>query len=285
VPLHADDVLLVVNTVTSSAAFREDESWLPLCLPRFNPKGFLYAHVSFVAPEVCLVLLTAQADGFPQLSACRQQLAAKLQQEGELRSALLRAVGEPQCAAPRRAADARRPGAARAPPARRPRAPCAPPRRRRYTVDAPGVPEVRHFVYRVGEQFTAPRVGVHAGAQCPYRDRAAVKQLMRRYQSVHARVHALPKPLREYLQVTDRETIFAWTSAEYELYVARLGHAPSLTPHTPYPSLSLYRYELYVAFGPLASKPVAVAAAHRLLRWLKKEQPSLFLLHPKQVTT
>ena len=32
-------------------------------------------------------------------------------------------------------------------------------------------------------------------------------------------------------------------------------------------------------------KPVAVAAAHRLLRWLKKEQPSLFLLHPKQVTT
>ena len=55
-----------------------------------------------------------------------------------------------------------------------------------------------------------------------------------------------------------RETIFAWTSAEYELYVA---------------------------FGPLASKPVAVAAAHRLLRWLKKEQPSLFLLHPKQVTT
>ena len=268
-PLHADDVLLVVNTVTSSAAFREDESWLPLCLPRFNPKGFLYAHVSFVAPEVCLVLLTAQADGFPQLSACRQQLAAKLQQEGELRSALLRAVGEPQCAAPRRAADARRPRAARAPPActlraarahpaRRPRAPCAPPRRRRYTVDAPGVPEVRHFVYRVGEQFTAPRVGVHAGAQCPYRDRAAVKQLMRRYQSVHARVHALPKPLREYLQVTDRETIFAWTSAEYELYVA---------------------------FGPLASKPVAVAAAHRLLRWLKKEQPSLFLLHPKQVTT
>ena len=80
-PLHADDVLLVVNTVTSSAAFREDESWLPLCLPRFNPKGFLYAHVSFVAPEVCLVLLTAQADGFPQLSACRQQLAAKLQQD------------------------------------------------------------------------------------------------------------------------------------------------------------------------------------------------------------
>ena len=141
--------------------------------------------------------------------------------------------------APRRAADARRPRAARASPARRPRAPCAPPRRRRYTVDAPGVPEVRHFVYRVGEQFTAPRVGVHAGAQCPYRDRAAVKQLMRRYQSVHARVHALPKPLREYLQVTDRETIFAWTSAEYELYVARLGHAPSLTPRTPYPPLSL----------------------------------------------
>ena len=185
VPLHADDVLLVVNTVTSSAAFREDESWLPLCLPRFNPKGFLYAHVSFVAPEVCLVLLTAQADGFPQLSACRQQLAAKLQQEGAAARALLRAVGEPR--ALRRAAPQTR--AARAP-ARRPRAARAHPARRlppQVHVDAPGVPEVRHFVYRVGEQFTArarrgarrgavnvprPRGGEAADAPLPERPRA-----------------------------------------------------------------------------------------------------------------
>ena len=43
--LHPDDLLLVMNTITSSTSFREDESWLPVCLPRFNPSGFLYAHV------------------------------------------------------------------------------------------------------------------------------------------------------------------------------------------------------------------------------------------------
>ena len=116
---RAPDDPLVVNTVTSSAAFREDESWLPLCLPRFNPRLPLRAR------------LIRRAGGLPrpphrpgrrlpQLSACRQQLAAKLQREGELRSALLRAVGGPQCAAPR--AGARRPRAARAPPARARRA-------------------------------------------------------------------------------------------------------------------------------------------------------------------
>ena len=51
--LHADDLLLVMNTVASSASFREDEAWLPICLPRFNDAGFLYAHISYVAPELC----------------------------------------------------------------------------------------------------------------------------------------------------------------------------------------------------------------------------------------
>ena len=110
---------------------------------------------------------------------------------------------------------------------------------------------MRHFLYRVAAhaQFTAPRTGPSAGPQCPYRERAAVKQLLRRYQHVHARVHASSRPLREYLVTTDSETIVAWTNSEHELYVV---------------------------LGPLVSKPVAIAASHKLLRWLRKEQPSLF---------
>ena len=229
VPLHADDVLLVVNTVTSSAAFREDESWLPLCLPRFNPKGFLYAHVSFVAPEVCLVLLTAQADGFPQL-ACRQQLAAKLQQEGELHSPPPRR----RRATVRRAAPRRR----RAPPARRPRVARAPPAR---TLRATTPPQVH--CGRAGRAGSSTSSTASASSSrrrasgcTPGRSaRTATArrwlQPMRRYRA-STRASTLPASAH-YLQVTDRETIFAWTSAEYELYVA---------------------------FG-LPSKPVAVAAA------------------------
>ena len=63
--LHPDDVLLIMNTVASSASFREDEAWLPICLPRFNDAGFLYAHISFVFPELCLVLLTPKPTASP----------------------------------------------------------------------------------------------------------------------------------------------------------------------------------------------------------------------------
>ena len=215
-PLHCEDLLLVMNTVNSSASFREDESWLPLCLPHFNARAMLFAHVSFVAPELCLVLVTTSAEAFAPLSLCRQQVQQRLQQADELRGPLFRAVAQPQ-----------------------------------YDVEDAGATEVRHFLYRVAahQQFTAPRTGPDAGPQCPYRDRPAVKRLLRRYQHVHERVHASSKPLREYLITTDTETIVAWTNAEHELYVV---------------------------LGPLVSKPVAIAASHKLLRWLRKEHAALF---------
>ena len=68
-----------MNTVNSSASFREDETWLPLCLPSFNERAMLFAHISFVAPELCLVLITTTADAFAPLSLCRQQVVERLQ--------------------------------------------------------------------------------------------------------------------------------------------------------------------------------------------------------------
>ena len=35
-----------------------------------------------------------------------------------------------------------------------------------------------------------------------------------------------------------------------------------------------------LAFGPLVTKPVAIAACHTLLRFLRKEEKNLFLLSP-----
>ena len=192
-PLHPQDLLLVMNTVASTASFREDESWLPICLPRFNASGFLYAHVSFVAPEICLVMLTPLPDGFAALSACRGQIVARLEQQDELHTALLRYIESPQ-----------------------------------YAVDELGVPEVRHCIYRLNgsasglPQLTAPRTGSHAGPQSPYHSRASVKRLLRAYILAHTQVHAPAppaKPLREYVQTTGSEMVVAWTTSEAELYV------------------------------------------------------------------
>ena len=95
-------------------------------------------------------------------------MVSGLQQREELRGALFRALAEPQA-----------------------------------TVDEHAPPEVAHYIYRLNGlgQYTLPRLGRHAGEQCAYQDRQAVKRLLRRYQLAQSRVHAGEKPLREYYQV------------------------------------------------------------------------------------
>lgn len=45
------DLHLLLNTVSSSAlsSTLDSSSWLPICLPKYNANGFLYAYVSFMS--------------------------------------------------------------------------------------------------------------------------------------------------------------------------------------------------------------------------------------------
>ena len=92
------DCHLLVNTVLSTDALKEGgtQSWVPICLPKFAPQGFLYAHVSFLDdearedknekakdvtatsvsnrhPDLGLVLVTANPDGFDDMSAWKDR--------------------------------------------------------------------------------------------------------------------------------------------------------------------------------------------------------------------
>lgn len=63
--LRGSDLLILVNFVAATPAFRQTESsWTPLCLPGFNDTGFLYAYVGYleVAAEVALLLVSASDD-------------------------------------------------------------------------------------------------------------------------------------------------------------------------------------------------------------------------------
>jgi hypothetical protein len=51
----------------TSAALRTQETWLPVCLPKFNPDGFVYTFISYVRPEIGLVFLSADREGFVEL--------------------------------------------------------------------------------------------------------------------------------------------------------------------------------------------------------------------------
>ena len=68
ISLHPDDVILLTNLVYSSESFKAVESWTPICLPKFNNGGFLYAHISFLDGEICLILISNSKEAFYDLS-------------------------------------------------------------------------------------------------------------------------------------------------------------------------------------------------------------------------
>ena len=53
----------------------------------------------YVLPELCLVLLTPKADGFPEVTECRAQVVSRLEQQDEFRASILACLAQPQCAA------------------------------------------------------------------------------------------------------------------------------------------------------------------------------------------
>jgi vacuolar fusion protein MON1 len=156
--LHPADLHLLFNMVTAVSSFRAaPESWAPVCLPKFNAKGFLYAHVSFLeGTDLCLLLLSTERDRFFALSETRTKIVRGLR-DGGVWTDLLDAL---------------------------PRAD--------YAVADVGVPGLRHFLYlsRSAMQFTAPRM------EAPYGSREEQTRLMRCYQYLHHHAHARARPRR-----------------------------------------------------------------------------------------
>ncbi len=64
--LRASDLLLLANFVTTQPSFKVTESWTPVCLPRFNNTGFLYAYVGCLDPVHDIFLLLVSANDDPE---------------------------------------------------------------------------------------------------------------------------------------------------------------------------------------------------------------------------
>jgi len=77
---HLDplDGLLVLNLVASSESFKSGQHWAPLCLPQFDPSGFLHAYVSYLSEDcpACLILLSVNKEIFIQLRDAKQALVS-----------------------------------------------------------------------------------------------------------------------------------------------------------------------------------------------------------------
>ncbi|KAL0094130.1 vacuolar fusion protein MON1 [Phycomyces blakesleeanus] len=117
-----------------------------------------------------------------------------------------------------------------------------------YTTEDVGVPALLHFMYKAKShvQFTSP---AFSG---PYENDSDRKRLYRLYQHVYDRMHARTRVLKLYYHHSEHEIMLGWITSSFELYVV---------------------------FGPATPKAVLIASSNQLLRWIKKNEDSLFILN------
>jgi hypothetical protein len=77
--LHPPDLQLLFSMLFNAATFRDGgEHWTPICMPKFNSKGFLHAYIHFFQPEVCVVLISADKDAFFEMREMAASVIAGL---------------------------------------------------------------------------------------------------------------------------------------------------------------------------------------------------------------
>jgi len=180
--LDTKDLQIILNFITTSSSFDAGETWLPLCLPHFNPEGFLHAHISYLDESLntCLVLLSADRDAFFQMSEAKSKVVTKMQKYGCLDA--LRVANKNSM----------------------------------YTVGRIGIPDLRYFMYKSKNtsQFTCPEFTV------PYQTEVARERLFGKLQRLHGQIHNPASTLKLIHAVGEEETLLAWVASGFELYAA-----------------------------------------------------------------
>jgi hypothetical protein len=271
--LHPSDLQLIFNMLFESGGIKAGggESWIPLCLPAFNNRGYLYMYVSFFdgrpdtasssgtaqqpepsansnndnndnnkeEDEIALILISPDKESFYDLKEVRDKLAAQLTKTGYL--SLIRSA----------AAEGRP----------------------KIQTLAPGA-QIAHFLYksRANVQFcmsslfephTSPSPPPPTSASPPPSTSAAATQaseaerllsrrrLMTLYHELHAAMHAKHSHLKVLHAVSEDAASLAW-----------------ITPV----------FEFYCVAGPNVSRAALAQGANRAVQWAKREEERLFII-------
>ncbi len=264
--LHPSDLQLISNMLFESGGIKAGggESWIPLCLPAFNNRGYLYMYVSFFdgspdaaswddpqqqAPElsannsidnnngaeaedeIALILISPDKESFFDLKEMRDKLAAQLNKTGYL--SLIRSAA--------------REG------------------RPKIQSIATGA-QISHFLYksRANVQFCMSSLQPASSSSQPQQgaaDSAAAasepenmvtrRRLMTLYHELHASMHA--------------------KHAHLKVLHAVSGDAASLAWITPI-------FEFYCVAGPNVSRAAMAQGANKVIQWAKREEERLFII-------
>ena len=190
--LHPSDLQLIFNMLFESEGIRAGggENWIPLCLPAFNNRGYLYMYVSFFddanvaknepfEDEIAMVLISADRESFFELKQMRDAVAQQLAKSGSLDLI-------------KKSAQAGRPNIA----------------------DIAGGSQVSHFIYksRANVQFCM------ASLEPYFNGLMERRKLMTAYHELHAAVHAKHSHLKVLHTIGEEATSLAWVTPVFEFY-------------------------------------------------------------------
>ncbi len=203
--LHPSDLQLIFNMLFESGGIKAGggENWVPLCLPAFNNRGYLYMYVSFfdgdpdstsaepsqerstsLEDEIAIILISPDKESFYDLKEMRDKLALKLSKNGSL--AIIKAAAKDG----------------------RPRIPAI----------APGA-QISHFLYKSRANVQFCMSSLEPSFSGPGPDKiVARRRLMSLYHQLHASMHAKHTHLKVLHCVSDGAASLAWVTPVFEFY-------------------------------------------------------------------
>ncbi|OUM65411.1 hypothetical protein PIROE2DRAFT_20342 [Piromyces sp. E2] len=195
--VHPLDMHLIINMITSTS-FRSVESWSPICLPKYNSRGFLYAYVSYLdniesqsypenetntptsptspsnsnlkitKTDICLTLLSPDKNAFFDLSNCKKKIEKVFNKTGIFKSISNLA------------------------------------NKIELDISDFGIPHLRHVLYKSNKYLQF----VETKRLSPYDDPTSYRRLLRSYKYLDSKIHR------------KNELSVMWIKDDFELYAA-----------------------------------------------------------------
>jgi hypothetical protein len=72
--------------LTGSTTFHTAESWTPLCLPKFNSRGFLHAYICYIEKGISIVVISTDKNNFFEISEWKTAIVESMQKNAVLSS-------------------------------------------------------------------------------------------------------------------------------------------------------------------------------------------------------
>ncbi|KAI0200155.1 vacuolar fusion protein MON1 [Astrocystis sublimbata] len=196
--LHPSDLQLIFNMLFESGGIKAagGENWIPLCLPAFNNRGYLYMYVSFLDSQpdgaehttdetttaeeaTAIILISTDKESFFALQTMRDDVVTELKKKGLLDLIKTTAVkGRPSV-----------------------------------TDIAPNT-HISHFLFKskANVQFWMPSL------QPTFDNNLSHRRLMSLYAHLHGSVHARHSHLKVLHCVSEDATSLAWVTPIFEFY-------------------------------------------------------------------